>query len=91
MERDAGWLGAAEGSRQFWPRKREEMGAPLQPPWVPKCLRPSPARDQGAERRCAGRRARVLRACELKCGARVTAPGPPEGVCSAEPGSGWDG
>lgn len=45
MGRDAGWLGTAAGSGQLRPREREGMGAPLQPPWVPKCLRPSPARD----------------------------------------------
>lgn len=45
MERDAGWLGTAAGSGQLRSREREEMGAPLQPPWVPKCLRPLPARD----------------------------------------------
>lgn len=59
------------------PGKEKRWGAPPQPPWVPKSLRLSPAQDQGAERRCAGRRARPLRAGERKCGVRVTAPGPP--------------
>lgn len=61
------------------PGKEKRWGAPSQPPWVPKSLRLSPAQDQGAERRCAGRRARALRACERKCGVRVTAPGAPPG------------
>lgn len=92
MERDAGWLGAAAGSGQLWPWEGEEIGGAAAA-LVPKCPRPSPVRDQGAERRCAGRRARALRACERKCGARVTAPGPPGGLCGAESGSGsgWGG
>lgn len=73
--------------------KEKRWGALPQLPWVPKCFSLSPARDQGAEHRCAGRRVKAVSACESKCGARVTAqpPRPPTRVCSAESGSEWDG
>lgn len=76
-----GW----QGMRAGWDRRQapdnssrgkgRRRGALPQPLWVPKSLRP-PARDQGAEPRCAGRRERALRASERKCGARVTAQPP---------------
>lgn len=72
----AGW-DRGEAPDNSSPGKGRRRGTPPPPPWVPKSLRPAPARDQGAERRCAGRRARALRACERKCDTRVTAPLPP--------------
>lgn len=57
--------------------KEKRWGALPQPPWVSKCLSLSPARDQGAEHRCAGRRVKAVSACERNRGARVTAQHPP--------------
>lgn len=65
--------------------KEKRWGALLQLPWVPKCFSLSPARDQGAEHRCAGRSVKAVSACESKCGARVTAQPPaPQRECAAQ-------
>lgn len=81
MKRDAGWLRAAAGSGQLrlWEGDGDGGGGRRRScPGFPNASasRQPPTRDQGAERRCARRRARGLRACERKCGARVTAPSP---------------
>lgn len=57
MAEDVDRLGAAAGSGPLLPGKWRGWGAPLKLSRVPKCLLASRARDQGAEHRCAGRRA----------------------------------
>lgn len=85
MKRDAGWLGAAAGSGQLRLWEGEGNGdwggaaaAALGSQMPSPVASPGPG---GGAQVCGAGRERALRACERKCGARVTAPPP-----SAPPG-----
>lgn len=58
----AGW--ETQQALDNWPWERKEMRALRLPSWIFKSLLLSLAQDYGAERRCAGRKARTPRACE---------------------------